>query len=94
LVGSTYADPKVVAAIKKNFVPVLVDMDTETAWVAKHSPQGPPGVIWVTSEGEVLNVTLDSASAADVLTDIDDALFELSGGEEEIEEEESEDDGM
>ena len=92
MVGSTYADPKVVAAIKKDFVPVLVDMDTETAWVAKHKPQGPPGVVWVTSEGEILIVTLESASAAEVLTDIDDALFELSGGEEEIEE--SEDDGM
>lgn len=79
MVGSTYADPKVVAAIKADFVPVLVDMDTETEWVAKHKPQGPPGIVWVTSEGEILGVTVESASVDEVLTDIDDALFELEG---------------
>ena len=69
--------------VKDKFVPVIVDMDREPDWVARHKLQGPPGVVWATSEGDILVVSLETASVEDILADIDDALFELEGGDDE-----------
>lgn len=62
--------PDVVAAITKDFVPVLVDFDTEHDWVQRHNVSITPTIHWTDADGETWGMTVDVQPESTVLDDL------------------------
>ena len=77
------ADPQVVAAITRDFVPVLLDLDNEPEWKEKHSVSNIPVIHWTDSEGEVMATTEDVQPPARILEDMATTLEFLADTEDE-----------
>lgn len=90
----------IVAAIKQDFVAVLVDFDAEKDLVAKHKVRSIPALMWVGPDGEYVSQSFETDTSEDILAEMEDVLWEVRGGdegdaddEEMDDEEEMEDDG-
>ena len=84
LAREALADDAVVAAINKDFVPVLLDLDNELDWKKKHGVTNIPIIHWTDGEGEVMASTEDVQPPERILEDLATTLEFLAefGGEE------------
>lgn len=74
MVRSTISDERVIAAVKKDFVPVLVDFDNEKELVKQHRIREIPTIVWARPDGTDIEHTLETTSVDDLLLDMEDAL--------------------
>jgi hypothetical protein len=77
MVGSTMKDPAVVAAVKKDFVPILIDFDAEKALVAKHKVRSIPALVWVGPDGAYVSQSFERDTPEDIVTEMEDVLWEV-----------------
>ncbi len=68
------ADEAVVAKIKADFIPVLVDFDREKKWAGARGVTNLPVIHWTDSAGETMAMTEDVKPVATVLEDMQTAL--------------------
>ncbi len=75
------ADEKVVAAIRRDFIPVLLDLDEEIEWKERHGVSSIPVIHWTYATGEVVATTEDVQPVARVLEDMQTTLEFLADDE-------------
>jgi hypothetical protein len=75
----------VVAAIQKDFVPVLLDLDNEPEWKQRHGVTNIPIIHWTDAEGEVMASTEDVQPVERILEDLTTTLeFLAEFGDEDM----------
>ena len=72
-----------VKKVGENFVPVLIDFDSEKDWVKKHSVAMIPALIWADSDGEMIERSLETSTAEELILDLEDALAGLLEDQEQ-----------
>ena len=70
------ADERVLARLTNDFVPVLVDRDTDTKWAREHNVTGVPVVHFTDAEGVVMNTLIERT--ADAVLEEMDSYFEIA----------------
>jgi hypothetical protein len=76
MAGSAFRDARVVDLVKRDFVPVLVDVKSaaDARWVREHGAQLTPHVVFADSEGEQWGFLSDYHGADAVLAEADQAM--------------------
>ena len=81
MVGTTYSVEKLNAAIVKDFIPVIVDIDdpAEAALKAEYAPDGAvPQVVWASAAGEAYERSVESDEVDDILFAMEETLLGIA----------------
>ncbi len=98
MAGTAFTDQRVKDKIAANFVPVLMDFDTEKKLVKLHGISSTPTVVYTQADLEAIEWTADVSPHAIVdvlLANMDGALEDIADGDDdELFPDDDDDDGM